>query len=71
MPVEAGYSTIDRWRLTELLGMHRNQPAIEQNFAHVLAVSLHTDFVQKSFMFYMLLSWPADALDGGTPLAIG
>jgi hypothetical protein len=40
--------------LHKSLAMHRNPTVIDQNFPHVLAASLHTDFVQKCCLLFVL-----------------
>ena len=71
MPVKDRRSNIDGWRLTELVGDAPNPTPIGQNFPHVLAASLHTDLAQKFCRLFLLQLQHANALDRGTPIAIG
>ena len=47
------------------------QTSIEQNFPQVRVSSLHANFTQKCCGFFLLRLRPANALNGGTLLAIG
>jgi len=51
--------------------MRQKQPSIEQNFPLVRVSSLRASLTQKCCWLFLLRLKPANALDGGTLLAIG
>jgi len=53
------------------VGHAPKQTSLEQNFPQVRVSSLHANFTQKCCWILLLRLQPANALDGGTLLAIG
>jgi len=57
--------------LTQSLAMRQKQPSIEQNFPLVRVSSLRANLTQKCCWLFLLRLQLANALGGGTLLAIG